>query len=294
MTLAMELARDHADSLARRGRMQIRSLISALAALSLMLSISTTSVRAGQRETRDTRPAPRWPDGRINLGPPNGETGLWERRNEHLVINPKSYQANATLTARIHIDKVPLQPWARELTNYRHALSLASEPYTRCKPAGGPRQFMSPYGLEIVDLPELQRVYVFNVADAQSYRTIYMDGRNHPADLTPSYLGHSVGRWEGDTLVIDTVGFNENFWMNRDGLPHTAQLHLIERLTRGSFDALSYEVTIDDPGAYTSPWTSGYTLGWSKGSELFEYVCQENNLSPESMAGDSLTSIVVP
>jgi hypothetical protein len=84
---------------------------------------------------------------------------------------------------------------------------------------------MSPYGLEIVEMPELQRVFIFNISNAQSYRIIYMDGRTHPTDLTPSYLGHSIGRWEGDTLVIDTVGFNERFWMNRDGLPHTSQLH---------------------------------------------------------------------
>jgi hypothetical protein len=277
-----------------RVEMPRHSMILALVSASLLLSTPATTLRAGQRASTEARPAPRWPDGRINLGPPAGETGLWERRNEHLVINPQSYQANATKTARVHIDQVPLQPWARALTNYRQALSLASEPYTRCKPAGGPRQFMSPYGLEILDMSELKRVHIFNIANAQSYRTIYMDGRSHPKDLTPSYLGHSVGRWEADTLVVDSVGFSENFWMNRDGLPHTTQLHLVERLTRVNFDNLNYEVTVDDPGAYTAPWTSGYTLGWTKGVELFEYVCQENNLSPESMAGDSLTSPIAP
>ena len=269
---------------------------SVVGTLTLLACLTASLVVAGQRgggPPRPSAPAPRWPDGRINLGAPKGENGLWERRNEHLVINPKSYQADATRSARIHIDQVPLQAWARELTNYRHSLSLASEPYTRCKPAGGPRQFMSPYGLEIVDMPELQRIYVFNVSNAQSYRTIYMDGRSHPRDLAPSFLGHSIGRWEGDTLVVDSVGFNEGSWMNRDGLPHTTQLHLTERLTRVNFDTLNYEVTIDDPGAYTAPWTSGYTLGWSKGLELFEYVCQENNLSPESMA-QGITSSVVP
>ncbi|HKE86446.1 MAG TPA: hypothetical protein VKB50_21960 [Vicinamibacterales bacterium] len=273
-----------------------RPLLGVLALASCVVCVAAHRVVAAQRGTgaaRTSAPAPRWPDGRINLGAPMGEKGLWERRNEHLVVNPQSYQADATKSARIHIDQVPLQPWARALTNHRHSLALASEPYTRCKPAGGPRQFMSPYGLEILDLPELQRIYVFNVANAQSYRTIYMDGRSHPNDLQPSYLGHSVGRWDGDTLVIDSVGFNENTWMNRDGLPHTTQLHLAERLTRVNFDTLNYEVTIDDPGAYTAPWTSGYTLGWSKGLELFEYVCQENNISPESMA-QGLTSVITP
>jgi hypothetical protein len=270
------------------------SMILALVGATVLWSMPLGAVLGGQRAGPEGRQVPRWPDGRINLGAPKGETGVWERRNEHLVVNPKSYQANATQSARIHIDQVPLQPWARDLTNYRHSLALASEPYTRCKPSGGPRQFMSPYGLEILDVPELQRIYIFNVANAQSYRTIYMDRRDHPADLTPSYMGHSIGRWEGDALVIDSVGFSENFWMNRDGLPHTTQLHLLERLARVDFETLHYEVTIDDPGAYTAPWTSGYTLGWSKGAELFEYVCQENNLSPESMVGDSLISGIVP
>ena len=239
-------------------------------------------------------PAPRWPDGRINLGAPPGEKGVWERRAEHLVVNPRSYQAPATRNARLHIDQVPLQPWARALTNERHASGLASEPYTRCKPAGGPRQFMSPYGLEIVHIPDLQRVFVFNVSNASSFRVIYVDGRGHPPGVTPDYFGHSIGRWEGDTLVVDTVGFSEKFWMNRDGLPHTSQLHLVERLTRVDFDNLNYEVTVDDPGAYTAPWTSGFTLGFTRGAELFEYQCQENNLSPESMVGDALSSSIVP
>jgi hypothetical protein len=275
--------------------MHSRSLLLVIAALGLAAQSHEVAAQRGTAQPRPpAAPAPRWPDGRINLGAPLGQNGLWERRNEHLVINPKSYQADATKTARVHIDQVPLQPWARELTNYRHALSLASEPYTRCKPAGGPRQFMSPYGLEIVEMPELKLMFIFNISNAMSYRRIYMDGRSHPKDIAPTYLGHSVGRWEGDTLVIDSVGFSENAWMNRDGLPHTSQLHLVERLTRVNFETLNYEVTIDDPGAYTAPWTSGYTLGWSKGLDLFEYVCQENNISPESMGGDALTSRIVP
>jgi hypothetical protein len=272
-------------------------LYAVLIAICLAIAASMPLVAqdaAARGPAPEKRAAPRGPDGHITFGAPPGEKGVWERRGEHLVVNPQSYQANATRGARVHIDQVPLQPWARALTNERHRLALASEPYTRCKPSGGPRQFMSPYGLEIVELPALQRVYVFNISNAQSYRTIYMDGRSHPANRVPDYMGHSVGKWEGDTLVIDTVGYGENFWMNRDGLPHTSQLHTIERLSRPDFDTLNYEVTIDDPGAYTAPWTSGYTLGWQKGIELFEYSCQENNISPESMAGTNLISVFVP
>jgi hypothetical protein len=128
-----------------------------------------------------------------------------------------------------------------------------------------------------------------------------MDGRAHPdpKDLVPSYYGHSIGRWEGDTLVVDTIGFNERAWMNRDGLPHTDRLHLIERLTRLDYNTLKYEVTIDDPGAYTAPWTTSFNMQWTDGSELFEYICQENNQGPQLMVGTESavvdrTSTIVP
>ena len=244
--------------------------------------------RGGQnaRGGAPASPAPRWPDGRINLGAPPGEKGLWSG-NGRLIRNPNSYEPNnaANRNARIPIDDVPFQPWARAMVEYHHSNFLKDEPHTACKPSGGPRQFVTPYGFEIVDLPELGRIHIFDIGGPHSYRIVYMDGRGHPDDLRPSYYGHSIGRWEGDTLVIDTVGFNERFWTNRDGFPHTDQLHLIERVTRADFDTLDYQVTFDDPGAYTAPWTSGFFNQWQEGTEMFEYICQDNNLSPENMVG---------
>ncbi|MES2603788.1 MAG: hypothetical protein V4603_02560 [Pseudomonadota bacterium] len=239
-------------------------------------------------------PTPRHADGRINFGPPEGEVGFWVRRTANLVINPDSYEAERSQRAPIHIKDVPIQDWALAITNYRQQIFLASEPYTRCKPAGGPRQIMSPYGFEILDMPELERLYIVTTSNAMTYRIVYMDGREHPKDLQPSYFGHSVGHWEGDTLVIDSVGYNEKSWQNRDGLPSTSLLHLTERFTRVNMDTLEYKVTIDDPGAYTAPWETGYTIGWTADEELFEYVCQENNLSPESMIGAGRISTIVP
>ena len=259
-----------------------------------LLFLATTTTFAAEPEAPPSLPAPRHADGRINFEPPEGEAGFWARRTANLVINPNSYEARATLRSPIHIDAVPLQPWALAITNFRHSLYLASEPYTRCKPAGGPRQIMSPYGFEIIDMPELERVYILTISNAMTYRIIYMDGREHPANLHPSYFGHSVGHWEGDTLVVDTIGMNESSWMSRDGLPSTDQLHLIERFTRENKDTMQYKVTIDDPGAYTAPWESGFVVGWSDGEEMFEYVCQENNLSPESMLGEGRISTIVP
>ena len=145
--------------------------------------------------------------------------------------------------------------------------------------------FLTPYGVEIVEMPELKRVYVFDVGGPHTFRTIYMDGRTHPKKLEPNYYGHSIGRWEGDTLVIDTVGFNERFWFDRSGNPHTEQLRTIERLTRLDSATLRYELTIDDPGAYTAPFTGHVDLRLEEGTELFEYVCQQSNFAAELMVG---------
>ncbi len=262
--------------------------------LALGLAISAAQAQPPAANAEPPKPAPRHADGRINFGPPEGEVGFWVRRTANLAVNPDSYEAERAQRAPVHIKDVPLQDWALKLTNFRHELFLASEPYTRCKPAGGPRQIMSPYGFEIVDMPELKRVYILTTSNAMTYRIIYMDGREHPKDLTPSYFGHSVGHWEGDTLVVDSVGYNDTSWQNRDGLPTTDKLHLIERFTRTDMNTLEYKVVIDDPGAYTKPWESGYTVGWTPGEELFEYVCQENNISPDAMIGEGRYSTIVP
>jgi hypothetical protein len=225
----------------------------------------------------------------VNLNSPPGQPGLWTGNGGRLAINPNSYEPNTTLNAPIHIDDVPIQDWAKALTNFRHVNVLADEPHTRCKPSPGPRQFVTPYGTEILEIPDLKRIYILDVGGPHTFRTVFMDGRQHPsgADLVPSYYGHSIGHWEneGNTLVIDTVGFNERAWMNRDGIPHTDRMHLIERISRPDFNTLKYEVTIDDPGAFTKPWNSGFSLNWSAGTEMFEYICQDNNHGPEMMVG---------
>jgi hypothetical protein len=242
-------------------------------------------------------PAPRWADGKINLGAPLGEKGVWQG-DGRLVINQKSYEPRTTLGAWIDIKDVPLQDWARALVDVRHADVLKFEPHARCKASGGPREFVTPYGFEIVEMPELKRIYMLDIGGPHSFRIIYMDRKEHPKDLLPSYYGDSVGHWEGDTLVIDTVGFNEKFWMSRDGLPHTDRLHLTERFSRLDARTLKYEVTIEDPGAYTAPWSSGFNLRWTEGLEVFEYVCQDNNRFPESVfeetRGIGGTAIIAP
>jgi hypothetical protein len=181
------------------------------------------------------------------------------------------------------LPQVPFQPWARAVYDDRQKHEL--EPHARCKPSGIARQFLTPYGVEFVELPELRRIYIFDVGGPHTFRTIYMDGRSHPSRLTPSYYGHSIGWWEDDTLVVDSTGFNERFWLDRRGLPHTEQLHTTERFTRVNAATIRYEVTVNDLGAYTGPWTSGFNLRWETGTELFEYVCQQANYANDLMVG---------
>ena len=104
-----------------------------------------------------------------------------------------------------------------------------------------------------------------------------MDGREHPKDLEQTYMGHSIGRYEGDTLVIDTIGFNDKTWLDPMGLPHSDALHVVERISRTDHDTLQVDYTLDDPKAYTKPWTAQRIFNLHPDWQIKEYVCAENN-----------------
>jgi hypothetical protein len=213
-------------------------------------------------------PTPRWPDGHVNLGSTADRKGYWEVR-PGLGGFPRAAD-------------VPLQPWARALATFRNSINDLYPPLVRCKPSGGPGFFNAP-GFEIVDVPDEKKIYILNIAGPHSWRVVYMDGRAHPSadGLRPTYLGHSTGRWDGDTLVIDSVGFNEKQWVV-GAYPTSEQLHMTERIARPNLTTLSYEMTIDDPGVYTRPWTGRWTITgttaskWIAGGEMFEYICQDS------------------
>ena len=150
--------------------------------------------------------------------------------------------------------------------------SQAQDPHTRCKPSGGSRFWHTPYGIEIIDLPETKEVLFLHVGAPHSWRVVYLDGREHPKDLQPSWYGHSIGRWEGDTLVVDTTNFKRN-----TSLPgSSANMHLIERFTRTGPDALLYEFTVDDPSTWTKPWTAAVPTSRID-VPVYEYACHEGN-----------------
>jgi hypothetical protein len=228
-------------------------------------------------------PAPRWPDGHVRLGPEPGKKGYWGAASASALVEAKA--ANVPMNAEgllrniADADKVaPFLPWAKAVYEYRQRTLLKDDPLPRCLPPGGPRQFQTRYGFQFVEQKEIGRVLVLMGGGDRNWRAIYTDGRaqGQPDEVVRSYYGNSVGKWEGDTLVVDTIGFNEKFWMSNGGLPHTESLHLTERFSRPDFNTLKYEVTVDDPRTYSRPWTGGWTSQWVPNEEIQEYFCEEN------------------
>lgn len=229
-------------------------------------------------------PAPRWPNGHVRLGAEPGRKGYWGAPAAHALVERTTGAAismndDGLLTNLSDADRVaPFLPWARALYLHRQRTLLKDDPLGRCMPPGGPRQFQMANGFQFIEQPDLGRILVLHGGGDRNWRVIYTDGRpqDPPAEVVASYYGHSVGHWEGDTLVVDSVGFNEKFWMSAGGLPHTEALHLVERFTRPTLNTLKYEVRVEDPRTYTRPWTGGWDVPWVPDRDLQEYFCEEN------------------
>jgi hypothetical protein len=175
-------------------------------------------------------------------------------------------------------DSVVMLPWAEALVKTRQS---KDDPESNCLPAGIPRG--SPYPWRIAQTPGIY--FIVFEGNIHSWRQIFMDGRKHPADPDPAWYGHSIGSWDGPTWVVDTVGFKDKFWFDYKGHPHTEQLHTIERYTRTDMANMSIEVTIDDPGAYAKPFTTVGRARLMVGTELMEYICQEDNFDLQHISG---------
>jgi hypothetical protein len=270
----------------------------------------------GGRGAAPAEPTPRLPDGTVNFGRAAGEKGVW---NVPYITNmgmrlvgpdgkPLAPQAEpggrrggggaplgggeGTAGGGRGGAKsepwVPFQPWAAAVYDYNSKNNSKYDPEGYCLPPGGPRLMATPYPAEIIQLPEQKRIIIIFEGATHIWREIAMDGRDHPKGdaLNPTYLGHSVGRFEGDTLVVDTVGFNEATWLDYFGHPHTDQLHVVERFTRPNKATLHYEALIDDKGAYTKSFTVAWDIPWRANGELTEYICQENNKYLQRLTDD--------
>ncbi|MEP6962872.1 MAG: hypothetical protein ABI995_12390 [Acidobacteriota bacterium] len=216
----------------------------------------------GRANAAPTGRAPRSADGHPDF------SGIWSPERT-FIYNIESALAKG--------EKLPIQPWAEKLAAERMS---KDDPEALCLPTGVPRQ--APYPWRIVQTPT--HVFFLFEGNIHSYRQILMN-REHAADLDPTWFGDSVGRWDGDTLVVDSRGFNDKFWFDFAGHPHTEQLHVIERFRRPDFGHLEYDVTVDDPGAYTKPFAMHGKSTLETGTELMEYICNENNQDVAHITG---------
>jgi hypothetical protein len=171
------------------------------------------------------------------------------------------------------------QPWAADLQKKR-AASLGDDPRANCLPSGIVR--MSQVDLtKFVHTPKLLVILIEGASP--SARQIFLDGRGH-GDAFPTWMGHSIGKWDGDTLVVDTVGFNDQGWIDGTGRPQTEKLHVIERFRRTGLGLLELEITVDDPGAYQKPWRLRRLMKLAPEEEILEYICNENNKAEHYVA----------
>ena len=243
-----------------------KRLIAVAAVVVLLFSLSAIALGQPGGATLDGQVPPLGLDGgRVDVGGDGVSSLAWIRN------------CAARIVAADEDASVPSLHWTKAMHAYNASNNVAYDPEGFCLPPGGPRSMGTPYPIEIIQ--HRDRIIIIFEGGGHVWREIHMDGRQHPdkETLNPSYFGHSVGHWEGDTLVVDTVGFNEKTWLDFGGHMHSDQLHTIEYITRPDKNTLHYEATIDDPGAYTEAWTVAWDINWSEGQELADYICQENN-----------------
>ena len=228
------------------------------ATLALFLLPHTVGAQRGAAPAPATpQPAPRDSQGRADL------SGMW--------------MLGGAGGRGLRSDQAPYDDKAREkIAGFYSRLNI-DDPMGKCLLIGVPRIYSMPMPFKIVQLPN---EVVFLHEAFRGIRVVPTDGRGHPPDMEPSYMGDSVGHWEGDTLVIDVRSFNDRTWLGFGAVHHTEQLQITERLTRTSADTITYEALITDPGVFTKPWTVRSSFGLRPNERIREYECHENNLEP--------------
>ena len=177
---------------------------------------------------------------------------------------------------------LPYQPWAAEAVKQAKSNFGIDDPPTHCKPLGTPRMLVDPLYRKFVQTPGL--LLVLNERDA-GYRQIFTDGRPLPQDPQPSFNGYSTGKWDGDTLVVETNGLRDGMWLDRIGSPLTSAAKLTERFRRVNYGTMEIEVSIDDPKAYTKPWTVKVIEYIVLDTELLDSICAENEKDAAHLVG---------
>jgi len=240
--------------------------------------------------------APMGPDGKPNLAAPaprasNGKpdlSGVWGnppcRTDEKCPAG--AHEELLPLPAQfVEIDwgmkePLPYQPWAAEVVKKRKAAHGMENPDAHCLPIGPVQHHTHPYPRRIVQAPDVVAI-IFEKDN--TFRQLFLDGRPLPEDPQPWYNGYSTGKWEGDTLVVKTVGLHDDGWLDFRGALYTDAAKLTERYTRPNFGTLQIELTIDDPKAYTKPWTVTITQKLVLDTDVFEFFCSENEKSAKHL-----------
>ena len=239
----------------------------------VVVVFAMTTVASAQWLKYPTAGIPRAPDGKPDLSAPtprhpNGKpviAGLWRPAPGIVGDMTRGIKSG---------EVVPFQPWAETLFKQRRANDSRDDPTARCVVGGVPRSDFVGYPFKILETPGMVTILYEAV---HAYRQIFTDGRTLPVDPNPAWFGYSVGRWDGDVFVVESSGFNDDVWLDNAGRPATGALRVTERFVRKNIGQMDIEVTINDPKAYTRPWSVTQQLAFQPDTELLEYICNENN-----------------
>lgn len=251
-----------------------------------VIVVATVSVTAAPAQwfNHPTAGLPRTADGKPDLAAPTPKisdgkpdlSGIWL---------PPDTTYFMDLGADLRPGDVPYQPWAKTLATQRQQGVHKDDPLAQCMPPGVPRvETHGGHPFKIIQTPR-ELIVLYETSTNEVFREIFTDGRTLPSDPQPSWKGYSIGRWEGDAMVVETIGFNDRGWIDTEkGRPQTEALHVTERFRRKNVGNLELSITIDDPKAYTKPWSAKLTLNLVPDTELIETVC-ENSRNTEHMVG---------
>ena len=221
-------------------------------------------------------PAPRTADGKPDL------SGVWESDD------PQGGGYFMDLATGLPPSDVVMTPWASAIAAQRERREHVDDPYGYCMPPGVPRINWARGPMKIIQTPAVTAMHFETIA-AQTFREIFTDGRPLPKGAQPTWLGYSVGRWEGDTFVVETTGFRDGGWLDtRKGRPHSDALHVTERFRRPSYGRLEITATMDDPKAFTKPWTAKVPFRLLPDTSLIEMFCETHRETMENRQPDAL------
>jgi hypothetical protein len=239
----------------------------AVAALSLLAALMISAILHSQTKDQ-VRAQPPDAKAQSRSGSPD-ISGVWNARSG--VYEFASFSK----------DDPPMTPWGQAQFNATKPsqgprgfkLSETNDKVYKCSPPGMPYIYLQLFPMQIVQTPE-EVIELFEYD--HTVRHIFIDGRKHPADVTPSYNGHSIGHWEGDSLVVDTIGLNGKTWLDRLGHPESTLMHIVERIRRVDDKTLQVDFTFEDPKSYKKPWTAEILFLLHPDWDILEHVCEDN------------------